>query len=264
MREPVWPGRECGPDRDCRATRAAGSWATGTTAGRQAGAWRYRGGSSPTSPRTPHRLPRTARRTMTSPPGPSPSGMPPPWPCRSQPWAARSASSFARLDKAALTGDLNLADQFAELARAVTQALDSPPRGPAAPYWIGLDPLTTPASSRNSGSGPTPSCAANTAATSCAAAGPTTRTPSGNCPSWPPNGTASTAATGTTWSGRRNPRPVAARHHAPNRRHHPPVQPRMRRPAAGAEGSPRTYALRSAAATGSGKDRHDHRQAHPG
>ena len=47
---------------------------------------------------------------------------------------------FARLDKAGITGDLNLAGQFAELARAVTQALDSPPRGPAAPYWIGPDP----------------------------------------------------------------------------------------------------------------------------
>ena len=47
---------------------------------------------------------------------------------------------FARLDKAGLTGDLNLADRLAELARTVTQALDSPPRGPAAPYWIGLDP----------------------------------------------------------------------------------------------------------------------------
>jgi hypothetical protein len=47
---------------------------------------------------------------------------------------------FARLDKAGLTGDLNLADHLAELARTVTEALDSPPRGPAAPYWIGLDP----------------------------------------------------------------------------------------------------------------------------
>jgi hypothetical protein len=47
---------------------------------------------------------------------------------------------FARLDKAGITGDLNLADRLADLARAVTQALDSPPRGPAAPYWIGLDP----------------------------------------------------------------------------------------------------------------------------
>ena len=46
---------------------------------------------------------------------------------------------FARLDKAGITGDLNLADRLADLARAVTQALDSPPRG-AAPYWIGLDP----------------------------------------------------------------------------------------------------------------------------
>ena len=47
---------------------------------------------------------------------------------------------FARLEQAGLTGDLNLADQIAELARAVTQILDTPPRGPAAPYWIGLDP----------------------------------------------------------------------------------------------------------------------------
>jgi hypothetical protein len=47
---------------------------------------------------------------------------------------------FARLDKAGVTGDLNLADRLAELARTVTQTLDSPPRGAAAPYWIGLDP----------------------------------------------------------------------------------------------------------------------------
>jgi hypothetical protein len=47
---------------------------------------------------------------------------------------------FARLDRAGLTGDLNLADRFAELARTVTEALDSPPHGPAAPTWIGLDP----------------------------------------------------------------------------------------------------------------------------
>jgi hypothetical protein len=47
---------------------------------------------------------------------------------------------FARLDRAGLTGDLNLADQFAELARTVTEALDSPPHGPAAPTWTGLEP----------------------------------------------------------------------------------------------------------------------------
>jgi hypothetical protein len=45
-----------------------------------------------------------------------------------------------RLDRAGLTGDLNLADRFAELARTVTEALDTPPRGPAAPCWIGLSP----------------------------------------------------------------------------------------------------------------------------
>jgi hypothetical protein len=44
-----------------------------------------------------------------------------------------------RLDNAGLTEHLNLADRFAELARTVTEALDSPPRGPA-PYWIGLAP----------------------------------------------------------------------------------------------------------------------------
>ena len=47
---------------------------------------------------------------------------------------------FARLEQAGLTGDLNLADRLTELARTVTQSLDRPPRGPAAPYWIGLDP----------------------------------------------------------------------------------------------------------------------------
>ena len=61
---------------------------------------------------------------MTSPPEQSPAG----------------AGIAARLDKAGLTGDLNLADQFAELARTVTQALDTPPHGPAAPCWTGLDP----------------------------------------------------------------------------------------------------------------------------
>ena len=79
---------------------------------------------------------------------------------------------FARLDMAGITRDLNLADQFAELARAVTQALDSPPRGPLPLTGSASTPPATPAGSRNSGSGPTPSCAANTAATSCAAAGP--------------------------------------------------------------------------------------------
>jgi hypothetical protein len=45
-----------------------------------------------------------------------------------------------RLDRAGLRGDLDLAARFEDLARTVAGALDAAaPRGPAAPYWIGLD-----------------------------------------------------------------------------------------------------------------------------
>ena len=45
-----------------------------------------------------------------------------------------------RLDQAGLRADLNLAARFDQLAQTVTDALDAAgPRGPAAPYWIGLD-----------------------------------------------------------------------------------------------------------------------------
>ena len=45
-----------------------------------------------------------------------------------------------RLDQAGLHADLNLAARFDELAQTVTDALETAsPRGPAAPYWIGLD-----------------------------------------------------------------------------------------------------------------------------
>ena len=48
-----------------------------------------------------------------------------------------------RLDQAGIHADLNLADRFDQLAQAVADALDTAgPRGPAAPYWIGLDPDT--------------------------------------------------------------------------------------------------------------------------
>jgi hypothetical protein len=47
---------------------------------------------------------------------------------------------FARLDHAGLTGDRNLAAELTALAELVTQALDTHPHGPAAPYWIGLSP----------------------------------------------------------------------------------------------------------------------------
>jgi hypothetical protein len=78
---------------------------------------------------------------MTNPPEPSPSGE------SAAALAVQVAALrgqvrliFARLDKAGLTGELNLADRLAELARAVTQSFDSPPHAAAAPYWIGLDP----------------------------------------------------------------------------------------------------------------------------
>jgi hypothetical protein len=45
-----------------------------------------------------------------------------------------------RLDQAGLHADLNLAARFDQLAQTVTEALDTAaPRGPVAPYWIGLD-----------------------------------------------------------------------------------------------------------------------------
>jgi hypothetical protein len=45
-----------------------------------------------------------------------------------------------RLDQAGLSADVNLAARFEELAQTVAGALETAaPRGPAAPYWIGLD-----------------------------------------------------------------------------------------------------------------------------
>lgn len=45
-----------------------------------------------------------------------------------------------RLDRAGLRGDLDLAARFEALAEMVADALDAAaPRGPAAPYWVGLD-----------------------------------------------------------------------------------------------------------------------------
>jgi hypothetical protein len=45
-----------------------------------------------------------------------------------------------RLDRAGLRADLNLAARLEDLAQTVADALEAAaPRGPAAPYWIGLD-----------------------------------------------------------------------------------------------------------------------------
>ena len=45
----------------------------------------------------------------------------------------------AQLGQAGLCGDVNLVARFEDLAQTVADALDAAPRGPAAPYWIGLD-----------------------------------------------------------------------------------------------------------------------------
>jgi hypothetical protein len=53
---------------------------------------------------------------------------------------AQIAQINGRLDRAGLGGDLDLAARFEDLAQTVADALDAAaPRGPAAPYWIGLD-----------------------------------------------------------------------------------------------------------------------------
>jgi hypothetical protein len=45
-----------------------------------------------------------------------------------------------RLDRAGLRAGLDLAARFEDLAQTVARALEAAaPRGPAAPYWIGLD-----------------------------------------------------------------------------------------------------------------------------
>ena len=45
-----------------------------------------------------------------------------------------------RLDQAGLSAGVNLAARFEELAQTVAGTLEAAaPRGPAAPYWIGLD-----------------------------------------------------------------------------------------------------------------------------
>lgn len=167
---------------------------------------------------------------MTSPLEPSPSGDAAALAVQVAALRGQVRLIFARLDMAGITGDINLADQFAELARAVTQAPDSPPCGPAAPYWIGLDPADHARQ--------LPELRQWTDTILC-------REYRRMAPHLQPQ----PARPGP---GSR-PRPVAPRHHAPNRRHHPSAQPRMRRPAASTEGSPRTHALRSAAATGFGK-----------
>ena len=107
-----------------------------------------------------------------------------------------------RLDQAGLRADLNLADRFDQLAQAVADALDTAaPRGPPLPTGSAWTATPTTLSSPTCADGPTPYCASTTPATKCGSAGPVTSTPSGNCPPWPPNGTAPTPGHAPTWPG---------------------------------------------------------------
>ena len=135
-----------------------------------------------------------------------------------------------RLDQAGLHADLNLATRFEELAGTVADALDTAsPRGPAAPYWIGLDRDTYHAQ----------------LADLCQWADTVLRQHYGgyelrecwprhihviwDCPPSPPSGTAPTAGHPPTLvPGPGLLRPVAARHHAPHHRHHPHMHAAMR------------------------------------
>jgi hypothetical protein len=100
-----------------------------------------------------------------------------------------------RLDEAGLSADMNLAARFEDLAQTVADALEAAaPRGPAAPYWIGLDRdtyATRLADLRQWADTVLRQHYGGCELRDCWAA---TSTPSGNCRPWPPNGIAPTAA----------------------------------------------------------------------
>jgi hypothetical protein len=107
-----------------------------------------------------------------------------------------------RLDQAGLRADPNLAARFEDLAQTVTDALEAAaPRGPAAPYWIGLDRDTYATRLADLRRWADTVLRQHYAATSCGTAGPATSMPSGNCPPWPPSGTMPTAGHALTWLG---------------------------------------------------------------
>ncbi len=107
-----------------------------------------------------------------------------------------------RLDQAGLRDGLNLAARFEDLAQTVADALEAAaPRGPTAPYWIGLDRDTYHARLADLRHWADTVLRQHYSGTSCETAGPATSTPSGICPPWPPNGTAPTAGHAPTWPG---------------------------------------------------------------
>ena len=104
------------------------------------------------------------------------------------------------LDRAGLRGDLDLAARFEDLARTVADAVDAAaPRGPAAPYWIGLDRQACTAQLAELRRWVDTVLRQHYSGYELRAAGPATFMPSGNCPPWPPHGTTPTAASAPTW-----------------------------------------------------------------
>jgi hypothetical protein len=55
---------------------------------------------------------------------------------------ARSRGTASYCHRCHLADGVYLAEKYPDLARAVTDALGNPPHGPAAPYWLDLDPET--------------------------------------------------------------------------------------------------------------------------
>jgi hypothetical protein len=105
-----------------------------------------------------------------------------------------------RLDQAGLRGDLDLAARFEELAQTVADTLDAAvPRGPVAPYWIGLDRQAFGAQLAELRRWADTVLRKHYCGYELRTAGPVTSTPSGNCPRWPPHGTTPTAARTPTW-----------------------------------------------------------------
>lgn len=77
---------------------------------------------------------------MTSPPEPPPHGDGAALPAQVAALRGQVRAIFARLDKAGLTGDRNLAAELHDLAALVTETTSTRANGPAAPCWIGLNP----------------------------------------------------------------------------------------------------------------------------
>ena len=107
-----------------------------------------------------------------------------------------------RLDQAGLRADLDLAARFEDLAQTVADALETAaPRGPAAPYWIGLDRDTYHARLVDLRRWADTVLRQHYGGYELPTAGPATSTRSGNCLPWPPSGTGPTAAAAPTWPG---------------------------------------------------------------